>query len=87
MRSAKVDNEKLRRIRERRGLSAPVFVGFLAAALGRDISLSMVCKVENGDRQPGAELFSAWCDVLGIPDTDDARDALLLPDARQAGAA
>ena len=84
MRSAKVDNEKLRRLRERRGLSAPKFVELLTAKLERPVSLSMVCKVENGDRQPGAELFAAWCEALGVSD-DDERDALLLAD--EAGAA
>lgn len=84
MRSAKVDNEKLRRLRERRGHSAPKFVELLTAQLNRPVSLSMVCKVENGHRQPGAELFSAWCDVLCVPDHE--RDGLLVDDA-EAGAA
>lgn len=75
MRSRKVDGRKLQETRERKGLNVPRFLDLLAAELGREVSIAMVSKVENGHREPGAELFAAWCSVLGIKNDED----VLLP--------
>lgn len=75
MRSRKVDGPKIREARERRGLNGPAFAEALAEELGREVSASIVWKVETGHREPSPVLFSAMCTVLAVEDAEH----LLLP--------
>lgn len=73
MRSRKVDGPEIRRVREARGLSVPDLVEVIS---GHEVtvSMSMICKIENGDREPSAALFAAMWRALGV-----TAESLLMP--------
>jgi transcriptional regulator with XRE-family HTH domain len=75
MKSRKVNGRRLQEVREKRGLSVPAFLDLLSSTLGRSVSKSMISQIENGKREPGAELFVAICEVLHITDSE----TVLLP--------
>lgn len=73
MRSRKVDGPEIRRVREVRGLSVPAFVELIKNQQVV-VSVSMICKIENGTREPSAELFAAMRRALGV-----TAESLLVP--------
>lgn len=65
MRTATVDGAALLAAREKKRLTLAELAE-RAEQAGYAVSVSMLSRIESGDRQPGAKLFDAIVDALGV---------------------